>query len=258
MSYELSEKQIQETIKSFNESFKKWSVFRYVFKVVIMKDELHKIKDDYVTIGFNHVMGKKWFSDLTGDTYYDHESLGMTRGKGVALGETRYILNQINEIVEKMEISIHVPKPDITQSLLRTIRSNKNIDLVILVHPSLITSIMDDDNFKIINRVGILGYFLDVPVIWSPEVQKESVYVLNRNVGLINVKQDSSLEILDLDVSEYGQILKDIDTLTMEELPSMVRVIAKETIKFTLRSDQPLIMRKIKCSDLDNMIKTIN
>ena len=126
LSHELSEKQIQEARHSFNENFDKWAVFRNIFEVIRIGDTKINETEDFVTIGFNHIIKRDWFINNTGSTYYDHVTLGMTRGKGVALGESRYILNQINNIVSKLEVYLRVHSEDMIKSIWRRIGSSCN------------------------------------------------------------------------------------------------------------------------------------
>jgi len=245
LSSELSEKQIQEAGNSFNENFDKWAVFRKIFNVKKIGGTRIRKTDDFVTIGFNHIVERDWFTNYTGTTYYDHTTLGMTRGKGVALGESRYILNQINDVVSKLEVSIHVQKEDIINSIFRRIQNNQKSSLAILANPTIISLLLNEEQFKLTGEVNIWGYYHDVPVMWSPEVEKCSVYIINRNAGLIIVKEDRFFKVSELDISEYDKILSDIDTLTLADLPLSVRVTAKETIKFSLRPNLPLIIQKI-------------
>ncbi len=250
MRYELSKKQIEEARNSFNENFNKWAVFRKIFNVKKIGETRIKKTDDFVTIGFNHIVERDWFSNYTGTTYYDHTTLGMTRGKGVALGESRYILNQINDVVSKLEVSIQVQKDDISHSIYRRIQNNNQKNsLAILANPTIISSLLNEEQFKLTGEVNIWGYYHDVPVMWSPEVEKKSVYIINRNAGLIIVKEDRFFKVSELDISEYDKILSDIDTLTLADLLISVRVTAKETIKFSMSPNLPLIIQKITCGN---------
>lgn len=249
MKYELSEKQIQEARNSFNENFDKWAVFRNIFDVVKIGATRIRKTDDFVTIGFNHIVERDWFTNYTGTTYYDHTTLGMTLGKDVALGESRYILNQINDVVSTWEVSIHVQKDDIINSIYRRIQNNPKSSLAILANPTIISSLLNEEQFKLTGGVNIWGYYYDVPVMWSPEVEKSSVYIINRNAGLLIVKEDRFFKVSELDISDYYKILSDIDTLTRADLPLRVRVTAKETIKFSIEPKLPLIIQKITCSN---------
>ena len=94
MISELSKDRIAKTKKAFNVSFYKWAIFQEIFNMKKRPNDPRLTFDDYMTIGFRYIMKKDWFMDETGSTYYDCESLGTTRGKGVALGEAKYILNQ--------------------------------------------------------------------------------------------------------------------------------------------------------------------
>jgi len=241
----MSELQIQEARHSFTEHFDKWAVFRNIFNVKNIEDTRIRKMDDFVTIGFNHILKRDWFAYHTGTTYYDHITLGMTRGKGVALGESRYILNQINDIVSKMEVSIHVQKEDILESIFRRIQLYQKSCLAILASPTIVSLMLNEEQFKLTGEVNKWGYYHDVPVMWSPEVEKDSIYIINRNAGLIIVKEDRFFKVSELDVSEYDKILSDIDTLTRAVLSSSVRITAKETIKFSTMPKQPLILQKI-------------
>jgi len=245
LSHDLSQKQIQEARNSFNENFDKWAVFRNIFKVIRIEDKKNNETEDFVTIGFNHIMKRDWFSNYTGSTYYDHVSLGMTRGKSVALGESRYILNLINNVVSKLEISLQVQREDIIKSICRKIQNEQKSRLAILANPTIISLFLNEEQFKLTSEVSIWGYYYDVPVMWSPEVEKGSVYIINRNAGQIVIKEDRMFKVSELDVSEYNQILSEIDSLTLADLPLSVRVTAKETIKFSLDPNQPLIVHKI-------------
>ena len=189
MSYELSEKQIQEAGNSFTENFDKWAVFRKIFNVIKIEDTRIRKTDDFVTIGFNHIVKRDWFTNHTGSTYYDHTTLGMTRGKGVALGESRYILKQINDIVSKLEVSTHVQKDDIINSIFSRIQNIKN-NIAILANPTIISSLLNEDQFKLSGEVNIWGYYHNVPVMWSPVVEKDSIYIINRNAGSIIIEEE--------------------------------------------------------------------
>jgi len=243
----LSEKQIQEAGNSFNENFDKWAVFRLIFNVKNIVDTRISKTDDFVTIGFNHIIERDWFSDYTGTKYYDHTTLGMTRGKGVASGESRYILDQINEVVSNLEISIYVQKDDLLSSIFKRIQNKQKNSLAILANPTIISIFLNEEQFKLTGEVNIWGYYHDVPVMWSPEVEKNSVYIINRNAGVIILKEYRCFKVSELVISEYDKILSDIDTLTLADLPLRVRVTAKETIKFHLIHSIPVINQKIVC-----------
>ena len=240
MISELSKVRIAKTQKAFSVSFQKWTVFQEIFYVKKVPNDPRFTLDDYMTIGFRHIMKKYWFMDETGSTYYDCESLGRTRGKGVALGEAKYILNVLDGNIDTV---LHLNKNELLSSISSLIQEKTNI--LVIINPSLITSFLDSEDFKIIGQDYIWGYFNDVPIYWSPQVDKNSVYILEKEVGSIQIKDGPSLEITEVNPSEYEKILAANDELTLDELIEMIRVSAKEIIRFDLIKPESSRIQKI-------------
>ena len=76
------------------------------------------------------------------------------------------------------------------------------------------------------------------------------MYLVDRDLGTLYVKENITLEVQEIHPSEYNSVLKDIDTLTMADLPNMVRVKAYELIYFKERDEHRNGVYKINITEI--------
>jgi hypothetical protein len=96
---------------------------------------------------------------------------------------------------------------------------------------------MDEKAFELRYSATIWGLFNDRPLYWNPEISKNLVYLVDSDLGTLYVKEDISMEVQEILTSEYDSVLKDIDTLSISDLPNMVRIKAYERIYFKERDE---------------------
>jgi len=81
------------------------------------------------------------------------------------------------------------------------------------------------------------GLFNDRPLYWNPEISKNIVYLVDRNIGKLFIKEDIIMEVQEIHHSEYEQVMKDVSSLNETDLPNMIRVKAYDLIYFKERDE---------------------
>jgi len=235
MSNALSREKITESIREFETEFDKWDVMRNVFKTVKYVNFKIQNIEDFVRVGYSQIIPRNFFIDFTGDTYYDNKGIGSNYGKGIASGETKYILNILENKIDK-EDEKQCDKKNLTSYISTIFYTYPDVYFGILANPTIITEVINKNQFKITpKRTHIWGYINDRPLFWSPEIPRNVVYLIDRNIGTFIIKQDITMEIQEILSSEYEQVLKDIPSLKSKDLENMVRVKAYEIIYFKER-----------------------
>ena len=226
MIYPLSTQKILESKCEFKTEFHKWNVMRNVFETISFPPfRISNIEEDFVRVGFSHIIPRNFFTDYQGDVYYDNKGIGSNYGKGIAFGETKYIL----KIMEKKileEDNKQFEKSDITSLIATLFTKYPETRFAILANPTIISSFMDEEQFRMKYSDSMWGLFNDRPLYWNPEISRNVVYLVDRDIGTLYIKKDITLEVQEILRSEYEGILKDIDTLSITDLPNMVRVKA--------------------------------
>jgi len=238
--------------KEFDKEFRLWAVTRQIFEIshYSIYEERSIIDEDYVKIGYSHIIERYFFTKQKGTKYYDHIGLGSYYGKGLAFGEIKYIMN--NLIKREREV-IYIEEIEIYNKLNDLIKNFKMADLVILTNPVNISKFVDMDNFILKNEGTLWGYYRDIPLYWTSELPKNEYYLFNKNIGILNILKDADIKITEINKSEYESIIRDIPKLTKEELKNQIRVNANEVIKFILTEKKDNIIKIIKCKPLQQI-----
>lgn len=239
MRDKLLDKRVFEVSTEFNNVFRKWATAREIFDVVsvgdLQKDEEVQ-NDDFAKIGLNLIIKRNFFTEQKGITFYDHKGIGSSYGKGIALGEMRYIF----KIMVDCKDVIGFNKNDIT-NLIQFVNGNTDTEgLVILINPANFSTFLGNNEFTshASANKSLWGFIKDVPVYWTPTITKDKIYIFNKNMGKIIVKTDAHIDISEISPSEYDSIIENIPTMTKDELRNYVRVKANEVIQFSLRAKE--------------------
>ena len=93
MRNELSRVKMAESTTEMNYEFEQWDVMRNLFETKYFPSfPIPMIEIDFIRIGYNHILLRDFFTDSKGTTYYDNKGIGTNYGKGIASGETKYVL----------------------------------------------------------------------------------------------------------------------------------------------------------------------
>lgn len=235
MKNNLRADKIRESITEFNLEFQKWDVMRHLFKTYTLPHfEVSELEKDFVRIGYSHIIPRNFFTDIQGETYYDNEGIGSNYGKGIAFGETKYILNILENKIDKEDYR-QSEKTTITSLISALFNTYPDTRFAILANPIIVSSFMDRKQFGMIPSDSMWGLFNDRPLYWNPEIQTNIVYLVDRDLGKLYVKEDVKMEVQEVLPSEYDGILKDVNTLSITDLPNMIRIKASELIYFKVR-----------------------
>ena len=237
MRNELSRVKIAESTVEMNYEFEKWDVMRNLFETKYFPHFPIQIVDrDFVRIGYNHIILRDFFTDVKGATYYDNKGIGANYGKGIASGETKYILNILENKIDEEDYK-QCEKSDVTSLIAALFYTYPDVRFGILANPTIISDFMNEEEILRKYTDTMWGLFNDRPLYWNPEISKNWVYLVDRDLGRLYVKQNITMEVQEIHSSEYDSILKDIDTLSIADLPNMVRVKANELIYFKQRDE---------------------
>lgn len=237
MNNSLSSNRINESITEFKDEFHKWAFTRLFFNVKHYPQYKNQIKiqdDEYVRIGYNQILPRNFFIESRGDTYYDHKGIGSNYGKGLAFGETKYIINILDSNIFE---EITRKKDEVTSVLSAKFYTYPDVDFGIISNPTIISDFINYDKFKLDYKGSIWGYYGGKPLFWTPEIPQNEVYLVSRKFGTIYIKEDPNMVVQEIHRSEYSKILEDIETLTIIDLPKMVRVKAYEVIHFKVQEE---------------------
>lgn len=232
MVRELLAKKIDEVKIDFISSFETWAVTRKIFDVSHNNKFISKVNEnEFVRIGLSHIIEREWFTKPTGTIYYDHKTMGGNYGKSIAFGETKYILSELNGHKQNM---FYIETHEVIKTINEIIDKKPHNDLVILTNPVSITQLIGHDNYKIIMKAPLWGYYSDtmIPIYFTPEIQHGVIYIFNKNVGSILIKEDANITVSEIKISEHEKIKADISELKEKNLLEYVRVRPFELIKY--------------------------
>lgn len=251
MISELKKEKIAETKVEFFTEFERWDVMRNIFETLCPPRFPRGVhKNDFIRIGYNHIILRNFFTDVTDTTYYDNARLGSNYGKGIALGETKYVLNIIENKIDEDDYK-QCEKSRITSLIAALFNTYPSVRFGILANPTIISDFMNEEEFRMRHKDTMWGLFNDRPLYWNPEISKNLVYLVDRDLGILYVKQNITMEVQEIHSSEYDSILKDIDTLSIADLPNMVRIKAYELIYFKERDEYRNGVIKITITDIE-------
>ena len=237
MRNELSSDKIAESTRELNSEFQKWDVMRNLFETIYSpRFTIPILEKDFVRVGYSHIIHRNFFADVSGTTYYDNKRLGANYGKGIAFGETKYVLNVLENKIDK-EDEKQCEKSDVTSKIAALFNSYPDVRFGILANPTIIRDFMNEEEFRMKYSDTLWGLFNDRPLYWNPEISKNIVYLVDRDLGTLYVKENITMEVHEIHPSEYDGVLKDIDTLSITDLPNMVRIKAYELIYFKERDE---------------------
>lgn len=235
MRNELRSEKITESIQEFETEFHKWDVMRNVFKTIHLPNfKISNLDEDFVKIGYSHIIPRNFFTDPTGKVYYDNKGIGSHYGKGLAFGEIKYILNVLENKIDEEDEKIR-EKSDVTSCISAMFNTYPDVDFGVLANPTIISDFINLENFKLTYEGTIWGYYANRPLYWTPEVPKNIVYIIDRNLGKLFIKEDIKMEVQEIHLSEYEKVLNDVKSLSITDLPNMIRVKANELIYFKER-----------------------
>lgn len=244
MNKMLSSVRIEEIKDEFKKEYYKWAVTREIIDVTHyskVSPYVSVVDEEFIRIGYSHIIPRAFFIESIGNTYYDHKGIGSNYGKGLAFGEINYVLNNF---IKKYSEETKIDKSVIINILNGIDKLYYGGDLVILTSPVNISTYMGIDNFKFQNIGSLWGYYNDMPLYWSPVISKNEYYIFNRNIGKIIIKIDINIDVSDIDESEYDSIIKNIPKFTKKDLKNHIRVKVNEVIKFKFKKENtPIIMR---------------
>ena len=168
MRNELSRVKITESKTELYYEFEKWDVMRNLFETKYLPHFPIKIVDeDFVRIGYNHILLRNFFTDAKGATYYDHKGIGSNYGKGIASGETKYILNILEDKIDEEDYK-QCEKSGVTSLIASLFDTYPSVRFGILANPTIIMDFMNEDEFRMKYRdsmtdpyIGIQKYLLN-------------------------------------------------------------------------------------------------
>lgn len=235
MSNKLLRSKVCESITEFSSEFKKWGVMRSIFETINWDSlSIPKLEKDFIKIGYSHIIPRNFFTKFTGTTYYDNKGIGSNYGKGLAFGETKYILNILEKKIDKKDYHRRT-KSRVSDLMSALFNSYPDVRFAILANPGIISYLMNEKEFSRKYSDTRFGTFNDRPLFWNPEISKSVVYLVDRDLGTLYVKKDVTMEVQEIKSSEYETILKNVDDLSRLDLPNMVRVKSYELIFFKER-----------------------
>lgn len=235
MKNRLREDKIRESITEFNIEFQKWDVMRHLFKTYTLPHfDVLDLEKDFVRIGYSHIIPRNFFTDVQGEIYYDNKGIGSNYGKGIAFGETRYILNILENKIDEKDYKQR-EKTTVTSLISALFNTYPETRFAILANPIIVSNFMYRKGFRMLHSDSRWGLFNDRPLYWNPEIQTNIVYLVDRDLGKLYVKEDIKMEVQEILPSEYDGVLKDVNTLSITDLPNMVRIKASELIYFKAR-----------------------
>jgi hypothetical protein len=236
MNNVLLNERVRQIKEEFSNTFYKWAVMRDIFRSSshLLHDEEDYKDDKFIKIGYNNIILRGFFIENKGDTYYDHIGLGLNYGKGLALGEARYI---INNFIDSDDSFLEVTKKDIFEHLSEVIKKIDIVNNVILTHPINIPNFVGESNFILENVDFLWGHYCGVPLYWTTEMSQNKYYLINKNIGKIVIKNDINLDISEIDASEYENIIENNPNMIYKHLEDYVRVKANEVMLFDINQD---------------------
>lgn len=237
MSFELNIDKINESIKEFKTAFHKWDIMRDLFETVKYSNYLISLfEEDFVTIGHSSLIPRNFFSNFEGTTYYDYAGIGSNYGKSIAFGETKYILNIIENKIDEDDKK-QCEKTRITSLIAVLFNTYPDVRFGILANPTIISEFMTEKEFELRYSDTIWGLFNERPLYWNPEISKNIVYLVDRDLGKLYVKEDISMEVQEIKPSEYEKVLKDVPSFTISDLEKVIRIKTSEQIYFMERDE---------------------
>ena len=213
-------------------SFETWAVTRKIFDVSNYNKLISKINEnEFIRIGLSHIIERDWFTVSKGSTYYDHKTMGGHYGKSVAFGETKYILSELNGYKQNI---FYTETHEVLKTINEIIEKKPHSDLVILTNPGSITQLIGHDNYQMIMKAPVWGYYSDtiIPIYFTPEIQHGIIYIFNKNIGSILIKEDVNITVSEIKISEHEKIKADNPELKDKNLLEYVRVRPFQLIKY--------------------------
>jgi|WetSurMetagenome_2_1015567.scaffolds.fasta_scaffold08159_4 hypothetical protein len=210
--------------------------------------------ENILTLGFNFILDRIWFVDYVGEEGYAYQNLGGEYGRGLAFSENKMILTTF---LEERNVRENI--------VLRSFFDEVSIDNAIttlenrgLTCESIVTNVHDVMSFwwykpfkglsksdpKVLH--GHEGYYKNIPVFWSNSIPDKTTLFINRNVGDLLIFNDLTADISDIGEKEFEEIIKNIPTLTKDDLYEKVRFSAKERIRFTLKDKNAFVVLESK------------
>ncbi len=270
----ISKNRKERVMENIRKGFEKNRIGRELVKVKEIKSEEIKnyTNKEFFKIGLASIIDKIFFVDEPGgETYYSYRGLGYDYGVSVAEGETKGIIKRIIEKVKPENkfkvIGEKIKIEDITNGV-KKLFSYSNIDR--FEGNVILTNIPDefdfwymdgfepfkdgkDKEFSYFNSYGFLKVSgRRIPVFYSRLVPKGVTLLLNKNkIGTLLIKKPLQISIEDagkLLEERKGKIIKDIPSLTKEELNEKVEIIVYEIIRFEIENLDAVVMfeREIK------------
>lgn len=256
---DVRKKKIEENIR---EGFKKNLLGREIVKVKELNSE--EIKDysnkEFFKLGLSSLIDKIWFVDKPGgEVSYGYMYIGHEYGESVAEGETKGIIDRTIEKV-KSENIMPIKEEKLTkEEFIRAFEKlfhYRNIDR--FEGNIILTNIYDEhdfwymDEFKGERRDFSIGSIelcgRRIPIFYSRLVPKGVTLLFDKNkVGTLLIKRPLQISIEDAgklseDIKE--KIMKDIPSLTKEELYEKARIMVYETIRFEIENPDAVVMLK--------------
>ena len=257
---EVRKKKIEENIRVV---FGKNLLGRELVKIKVLKSE--EIKDysdkEFFKIGLSSITDKIWFVDKPGgEVAYSYDSIGYEYGASVAEGETKGI---IERVIDKVE---NVKSENIIQIKEEKLIKEKFIEAFEKLHQSgnriegniILTNIYDEhgfwymDGFKGERRDFSIGSLelcgRKISVFYSRLVPKGITLLFDKDkIGTLLVKKPLQISIEDagkLSEEIKEKIIRDIPSLTKEELYEKVEIMVYEIIRFEIENPDAVVMLK--------------
>lgn len=262
----ISEIRIKQVEEDIQRGFEKNLLSRELVKVERMKPE--DSDKEFFKIGLSSITNKIWFVDEPeGKISFSYKGLGYDYGESVAEGETKGIIERIIEKV-KPENIIPIKEEKLTKDKLiegsdklfhslNIDRFKRNIILLTNIYDEFNFWYMDgfelyknieDKDFLFSKPHGFIDIDGKVPVFYSRLVPKGITLLFDKNkIGTLLIK--TPLQIFIEDAGKFlkdrkEKIIKDIPSLTKEELDEKVQVLVYEIIKFQNGDPAAVVMLK--------------
>jgi hypothetical protein len=253
----ISEKRRKKVISDLIEEFQNTAIGRKMINLKFI-DSTHKL----LRLGMNLIIERIWFVDYKGETSYSVMGLGSMQGKDLALKETELIINEImGSTTEKNLIS--------SNSSLNEEYLNKGISSLIskgFACTSILTNVHEVMNFwyfkgfegvtrRLDAPFGFEGTYKGIPVYWTNSMPENRTLILNRNVGELLIGKKMSANVLEIKPEEMDSVIKNIPTLSRDDLEEKVRLVADEFIKFNMQKQNAFwVIKTKKSSENDTLI----